>query len=83
MTPAQPNSQTRSRLTLLLIAAMFLSSFGVAAFLRFTGWTPAHGRNHGQLLQPPIDLGAEQLVRFDGTPYPWAPEPLSSSNPRK
>jgi len=74
MTPAQPNSQTRSRLTLLLIAAMFLSSFAVAAFLRFTGWTPGHGRNYGELLQPPRDLSGERLLRADGQPYPWAPE---------
>ena len=74
MTPAQSSSKTRSRLTLLLIAAMFLSSFGIAAFLRFTGWTPEQGRNHGELLQPPRDLGGETLLRADGQPYPWAPE---------
>jgi hypothetical protein len=74
MTPAQSSSKTRSRLTLLLIAAMFLSSFGIAAFLRFTGWTPEQGRNHGELLQPPHDLGGETLLRADGQPYPWAPE---------
>lgn len=74
MTPAQSSSKTRSRLTLLLIAVMFLSSFGIAAFLRFTGWTPEQGRNHGELLQPPRDLGGETLLRADGQPYPWAPE---------
>jgi hypothetical protein len=74
MNSVQTSSQTRSRLTLLLIAVMFLGSFGVAAFLRFTGWTPAHGRNYGELLQPPVDLSAEQLLRADGAPYPWAPE---------
>lgn len=74
MNPSTPNSQLRSRLTLLLIAAMFLSSFGIAAFLRFTGWTPGHGKNFGELLQPPKDLSAVQLLRADGQPYAWAPE---------
>jgi cytochrome oxidase Cu insertion factor (SCO1/SenC/PrrC family) len=67
-------SRTRSRLVLLLIAAMFLSSFGIAAFLRFTGWQPAHSKNFGELLQPPRDLSAQQLLRADGQPYPWNPE---------
>jgi hypothetical protein len=72
MNSPSKNSQVRSRLTLLLIAAMFFGSFGIAAFLRFSGWTPGQGRNFGELLQPPIDLSGEQLLRADGTPYPWA-----------
>ncbi len=67
-------SQLRSRLTLVLIAAMFLGSFVVAAVLRFSGWTPGHTRNYGQLLEPPIALGALALKRADGSPYAWAPE---------
>lgn len=75
MTPApQKISQTRSRLILLLIVAMFLSSFGVAAFLRFTGWTPPQSKNFGTLLQPPVDLSPLSLVQADGKPYPWQPE---------
>jgi hypothetical protein len=53
---------------------MFLSSFGIAAFLRFTGWQPAHSKNFGELLQPPRDLTAQHLLRADGQPYPWHPE---------
>ena len=34
MTDASPPSQLKSRLTLLLVVAMFLSSFFIAAFLR-------------------------------------------------
>ena len=71
-TPAR--SRLRSRLTLLLIAAMFLGSFGVAAILRFTGWTPAHGKNFGELIQPPVDLSQLQLQTADGDAYPWAPQ---------
>jgi hypothetical protein len=71
--PARP-SQLRSRLTLLLIAVLFLGSFGVAALLRFTGWTPPRSRNFGELLQPPRPLGAFALRRADGTAYAWAPQ---------
>jgi hypothetical protein len=68
------NSKVRSRLTLLLIAAMFLGSFIVAAALRFTGWMPQGLRNYGELLQPPIELGAQPLLRADGGSYAWQPE---------
>lgn len=74
MTITTPTSQFRSRLILLLIAAMFLSSFGIAAYLRFTGWTPGHGKNKGELLRPPKDLSALKLRRADGQPYAWIPE---------
>ena len=73
MTAPAP-SRLRSRLVLLLVAAMFLGSFFVAAALRFSGWEPPHTRNYGELLQPPQPLGAIVLHRLDGTPYPWAPE---------
>jgi hypothetical protein len=73
MTSPAP-SQTRSRLILLLIAAMFLSSFGLAAFLRFSGWQPSHSKNFGELLQPPRDLSGQHLLRADGQPYDWRPE---------
>lgn len=69
-TPAPP-SQWRSRLVLLLIVAMFFGSFGVAAFLRFTGWTPAHTRNFGQLLEPPIDVNDVSLALADDTRWQW------------
>lgn len=66
--------QWRSRLILLLIVALFFSSFGIAALLRFSGWQPEHSKNFGQLLKPPIDLSAEQFKRLDGSPYLWQPE---------
>ncbi len=74
MNPPAPGARLRSRLTLILIAAMFLSSFLIAAALRFTGWTPAGSRNNGVLLQPPTDLGAIALRQADGSPYGWTPE---------
>jgi hypothetical protein len=74
MNQTSSKSQLRSRLTLLLIAAMFLGSFFIAAVLRFSGWAPGQGRNFGELLQPPTDLSAVQMLRADGSPYAWAPE---------
>ena len=71
--PTRP-SQTRSRLILVLVVAMFFSSFFVAAFLRFTGWQPSGTRNHGELLHPPIALGGLRLLRVVGSPYAWQPE---------
>ena len=66
--------QWRSRLVLLLIAAAFLGSFGVAALLRFAGWQPQGKRNHGELLQPPLNLAGNALVRADGSRFEWHPE---------
>jgi hypothetical protein len=64
-------SRTRSRLVLLLVAAMFLGSFGVAAALFFGGWEPARTRNIGQMLDPYTDLRPLALVQADGTPWTW------------
>lgn len=66
--------QWRSRLILILIVALFFSSFGIAALLRFSGWQPEHSKNFGKLLNPPIDLSTEQFKRLDGVPYLWQPE---------
>ena len=56
-------SQTRSRLQLLLIAALFLGSFGVAATLFFSGWKPGQTRNIGEMLEPYPDLRDIPLVQ--------------------
>ena len=66
-------SQTRSRLVLLLVAAMFLGSFGVAAALFFGGWRPTQTRNLGEMLDPYRDLRAVPLVHADGRPFAWEP----------
>ena len=66
--------QWRSRLMLLLIVALFLGSFGIAALLRFSGWEPLKHRNFGEMLNPPIDFSASTFLRADGKPYLWQPE---------
>jgi hypothetical protein len=72
--PSPPPGQLRSRLTLVLIAALFLGSFFVAAALRFAGWQPSGHRNYGELLQPPVALGALPLRLADGRAFQWHPE---------
>jgi hypothetical protein len=69
----QAPSQTRSRLTLLLVAVLFLGSFGVAAALFFGGWKPTQTRNIGEMLEPYRDLTVLEPERADGTPLPWQP----------
>jgi cytochrome oxidase Cu insertion factor (SCO1/SenC/PrrC family) len=68
------SSRWRGRLVLLLVAAAFLGSFGVAALLRFSGWQPQGMRNHGELLQPPVALGSLSLKHADGKRFDWHPE---------
>ncbi|MGH8051261.1 MAG: hypothetical protein ACRERV_02530 [Methylococcales bacterium] len=74
MTDIARPSQWKSRLILLLIVAMFFSSFFVAWGLRFAGWTPKGSKNLGELIQPPIDLTASSFRHADGKPYAWEPE---------
>jgi len=66
-------SKLRSRLVLLLLAALFLAPPIGAWLLYRSGWQPQQTRNRGELLQPPIDLGEMRLVRADDTPYDWEP----------
>lgn len=66
-------SKTRSRLQLLLVAAFFLGSFGIAATLFFSGWKPSQTRNIGQMLDPYPDLRGVDLVRADGSTWQWQP----------
>ena len=74
MTATTHPSKLRSRLILLLIVAMFFGSFGIAAWLRFTGWMPEHTRNIGELLHPPITLADLALKQADGQAYVWRPD---------
>jgi hypothetical protein len=68
-----PN-QTRSRFVLILVAVMFLGSFGVAATLFFSGWKPSQTRNYGEMLEPYPDLRALALQRADGQAWQWQPQ---------
>lgn len=74
MTDTARPSQLKSRLILLLIVAMFFTSFFVAWGLRLSGWTPEGSRNLGELIQPPKDLSQANFRYADGKPYAWETE---------
>ena len=60
-----------SRLTLIVVAVLFLTPFIVALVLNRMGWHPAGGRNNGQLVEPPQLLGDLSLRgRDDGDALP-------------
>ena len=75
MIPASPPrpDRRRNRGLLLAIVAIFLGSAIVAGGLRFSGWRPAGLKNHGELLQPPVDLRAQSPRLADGGAYAWEP----------
>ena len=66
--------RTRSRLTLLLLLALFGAPLLAAIVLHAIGWEPTQTRNHGTLLQPPPDLREFAPLRADGTRYEWSPQ---------
>jgi hypothetical protein len=65
--------QLRSRLLLVLLAALFAAPVLVAVVLHASGWEPAQTRNHGELFRPALDLTGVALRRADGSPYAWEP----------
>ena len=74
MTTATPPSRRSGRLKLLLLVAVFIVPILVAIVLNAGGWVPAPARQHGELLQPPIDLRGQSLALADGGTYAWNPE---------
>ena len=72
-TPA-PRSQRRGRLQLLLLVGVFLVPIALAWLINAAGWVPAPDRQHGELLQPPVDLRGETLALANGGRYAWNPE---------
>lgn len=83
----------RNRLTLLLLAALFAAPLVAAIVLHAIGWEPTKTRNHGALLQPPVDLSELPPLRVDGSRYEWMPQdrrwrlvvvaPESCASPRR
>ena len=74
MTDTAPQPTRHNRGLLLVIVAIFFGSMLVAGALRFSGWRPAGMKNHGELLQPPLDLRALTPTLADGTAYRWQPD---------
>lgn len=63
----------RNRLALPGLLAVFLLPILAAAIINFSGRRPAPTRQHGELLQPPLDLGALRPRLVDGSVYAWEP----------
>ncbi len=64
----------RNRTLLLVIAAIFFGGMLLAGALRFSGWRPSGLKNHGELLQPPVDLRARTPKLASGQEYLWQPD---------
>ncbi|MCR6685912.1 hypothetical protein [Pseudoxanthomonas sp.] len=72
--PASDAARTRGRLMLIALFVLFFGSAFGAGVLRFSGWMPAGLKNHGELLQPPVDLRATAPRLASGGAYAWNPE---------
>ncbi|MEP7044745.1 MAG: hypothetical protein ABI843_16885 [Dokdonella sp.] len=62
---------TRKRIGLLLIIALFLAPVATAYVLNALGWRPAGTRNYGTLIEPPLDLTQARFLLADGKPLEW------------
>lgn len=63
----------RGRWMLIALFALFFGSVIGAGVLRFSGWQPAAHKNHGEMLQPPVDARAIVPRLADGSEYLWNP----------
>ena len=60
--PVEAPSRARSRLSLLLIVAVFALPILAALVLNLTGWMPGHSRNFGEVVHPPVALRDIEFV---------------------
>src|SRR5688572_11264848 len=75
MTSESPDTARtrRGRWMLIALFALFFGSVLGAGVLRFSGWQPAAHKNHGEMLEPPIDARAVVPHLADGREYRWNP----------
>ena len=64
----------KSRATLVVVASMFFTSFGVALYLIRSEWRPTAKRNAGELMQPAQALGELGLRQVDSSAFEWEPD---------
>ncbi|KAF1685198.1 hypothetical protein B1992_13130 [Pseudoxanthomonas broegbernensis] len=74
MTASDSARTLRGRLILIALFVLFFGSALGAGLLRFSGWMPAGLKNHGELLDPPVDLRVRPPQLADGQAYAWNPE---------
>ncbi len=72
-TPDHLRTRNRNRWTLAALCVLFFGGMLLAGALRFSGWRPTGLKNHGELLQPPVDLRHVVPQLAQGRPYRWNP----------
>ena len=72
--PIDTKTRNRNRALLITILLLFFGSMLVAGALRFSGWMPEGRKNHGTLIEPPVDLRAVVPSLVDGGEYHWNPD---------
>ena len=72
--PLDARTRNRNRALLVTILLLFFGSMLVAGALRFSGWMPEGRKNHGTLLEPPVDLREVVPSLVDGGEYHWNPD---------
>jgi hypothetical protein len=71
--PTVRRTRNRNRVMLLAIVAIFIAPILIAGLINRFGKVPAPTRQHGQLLNPPIDLRGVAPKLADGGYYSWNP----------
>lgn len=69
--PVDSSTRNRNRAMLVAIVVLFLGTVLVAGALRFSGWQPEGRRNHGEMIEPPVDLREIAPALYDGGSYRW------------
>ncbi len=65
------DKRNRNRLVLAVIALVFAAPIVAALVLNATGWRPAHTRNAGTLVDPPLDVSGAAVTLADGSKLQW------------
>lgn len=72
--PVDTRTRNRNRAMLVAIGVLFFGTMLAAGALRFSGWQPEGRKNHGEMLQPPVDLRTVVPQVSDGSDYAWDPD---------
>jgi len=65
------NNVKRNRWVPLAIVLLFAAPMLIAVLLNYSGWQPGATRNHGTMVQPPVDIGATPVTLAAGGKLDW------------
>jgi hypothetical protein len=65
------NKAKRHRLVPLAIVLIFAAPMLIAVLLNYSGWQPGATRNHGILVQPPLDVSTTPVTLATGARFDW------------